>query len=162
MAIIPRRIYAICEEQLRARLGLVLAAQERLELARARAYAVHAAAPDSGGSHGSGQGDALERKAIGVTEAEDELREALKWDDVFHRLDRAYPRSTREGTVAAYLYGWATGEPVPQERVCQLMHRSRQSVRQVRDTYVAYCALLAAEAGLLNINDQEDARDGDL
>lgn len=161
MPMIPRKIYRLCERQLLARYNLIASANERLKEARAMAYSVAAQALDAqGGSHGSGRGDGLERKAIAVVEARQALKDALAWDDVIHRLERLFPDGTMEARVAGYLYGWTTGTPVTQEDVCRILRRNRQTVRRYRDTYVTNCALLAAEAGLITI--EEDGCDGNL
>lgn len=151
---IPTAIYRLCEEKLLARYALISRANDRLREARGRAYAVQGMAADpNGGSHGSGSGDALERKSIAVIEAETALMAALRWDDVMHRLDRLFPPESKEGTIAGYLYGWTMHRPLTQEEVCRILDVERKTVRKYRDTVVINCALLAAAAGLVDMEE---------
>lgn len=154
MPMIPTAIYQLCEEKLAARYALISRANDRLKEARARAYTVQGMAADpNGGSHGSGRGDALERKTIAVLEAETGLRAALRWDDVMHRLDRLFPPESKEGTIAGYLYGWTMHRPLTQEEVCRILGVERKTVRKYRDAVVINCALLAAAAGLVDMEE---------
>ena len=143
--VIPSGIYALCEEKLRNRHGLVLSARERLEEARAAAYAVHAAPTD-----GNGGGD-LERKALRIHEAEEELRQALAWDDVARRLYRALPITTQAGQVANYLYE----RGMAQETICGALSIKRATFRQYRDKIIVNCALFAVQAGLIDMEETE-------
>lgn len=150
--IIPRRIYRATEARLRARYTAIEEARDALEMARAMAYSAQAAPMDpNGGSHGTGRGDALERKAISVHEAEEELRRVLAWDDVFHRMDRIYPVDTPEGRVGWYLYQ----NGLTQADISTILGCDRQTVRRHKDIYVLNCALLAAMAGLVRMGDED-------
>jgi len=150
------RAYRICEAKLRRRLELVPLAAEELRDAREWAHAVKGQAFDAaGGGRGTPGGDGIERRAISVTEAEERLRSALRWDEVMRRLERLYPAGTREGRAAWLLYGWKTGSPLTLERTARLMGVSVVTVRRYRDTYLIACALLAAEAGLIRIQEDE-------
>lgn len=149
MPVIPDALYRQCEARLRDRWAAIGRAEERLKEARARAYAVTAAPTDRQGSRGSSRGDALERKALAVAEAEEQLRLALAWDDVLRRLDRIYPADTPEGTVAGYLYG----NGLTQADCCRLMQRERKRIRELKDTYIINCALLAIQAGLARLEE---------
>lgn len=150
--VIPSGIYALCEEKLRNRHGLVLSARERLEEARAAAYAVHAAPTDgNGGGHGSQDGSDLERKALRIHEAEEELRQALAWDDVARRLYRALPITTQAGQVANYLYE----RGMAQETICGALGIKRATFRQYRDKIIVNCALFAVQAGLIDMEGTE-------
>lgn len=148
---IPKTLYDLCERRLRDRYAAIDRAQERLREARARAYSVGGKPENAeGGRGGTPAGDGLERKAISVTEAEEELRRALGWDDIFRRLDRIYPPETPEGTVARYLYG----NGLTQADCCRIMGRERKRIRALKDTYVINCALLAVQAGLARMEEE--------
>ena len=146
---IPEAIYATCEKWMRGRHGLIVAYEEQLREARARAESAAAPPPDLAGVHAPQPSSALERRALSVLEAEDRLRDALLWDDAVERLRRLYPPDTREGRVLEYVYI----EGHSQKFVCNVMHRERKAIRRMRDTLVISCALLAAEAGLVRLED---------
>lgn len=151
MAVIPDGLYKQCDARLKDRLTAIERAEERLKEARARAYSVHAGAADPvGGSHATGSGDGLERKAISVAEAEEQLRQALAWDDVFRRLDRIYPPETPEGQVAHLLYNAG----LTQADCCRMMDRDRKRIRELKDSIVVNCALLAVQAGLMRMEEE--------
>lgn len=146
---IPRALYDLCDSRLRDKWAAVERAEQRLQTARERAYAVSAAPLDQAGSHGGGKGDKLERAALAVTEAEEQLRQALAWMDVFDRLERIYPPETQEGTVARLIYD----RGMTQADCCRVMHRERKRIRELKDTYVINCALLAVQAGLARMEE---------
>lgn len=150
---IPKGLYALCEKRRRVRYSAILAAEERLREARAAAESVKGAAFDpSGGSHAQGQGDGLERAAIRVTEAEDQLQQALAWDDLFARLDRIYPEDTRESVVSRLLFD----RGMTQAAVCQALHLRRITVRRHQDNYMINLALLAVQAGLARVEGENE------
>ena len=150
MAVIPDGLYKQCDARLRERWTAISRAQERLNEAKARAYTVSAAPTDSGGGHGGGTGDALERKAISVQEAEEQLRQALAWDDVFWRLDRIFPPGTREGEAARYLYtnGLNAADSA------RAMGISWKTIWDLRNNYIINCALLAVQEGLVTMDEE--------
>ena len=150
MPVIPDSLYRQCESRLRDRWAAIERAEKRLREARQRAYSVSAAPMDRPGGSGSGKGDALERKALAVAEAEQALFDALAWDDVIRRLDRIYPSSTPEGEVAAYLYG----NGLTQADCCRLLHKERKRIRELKDAYIINCALLAIQAGLARMEEE--------
>lgn len=149
--VIPDSIYAECEKWLRGREGLIEQAQRRLERAREAAYAARAAAMDKNGGRGSQDGSGLERMALRVAEAEEQLRRALSWDDVFVRLDRMLPVESMAGKVGRYLYQ----RGMTQKYIADLLGCDRQTVRRYQDDYVVRCALLAVQAGLITIAEDE-------
>ena len=144
MAIIPKALYKACDARLRDRWAAIGRAQERLRDAQQRAYSAAARPPDAGGGHGGGHGDGMERKAISVAEAEEQLRQALAWDDVFARLDRIYPLGTREAELAQYLYG----NGLTMQQCAAYMGLQWKQVWDLKNNYVINCALLAVQAGL--------------
>lgn len=148
--ILSKRVYQETERRLQERYTAIEQARELMAAARAGAYTVKAAPMDpNGGGRGTGRGDALERKAITVAEAEAELRAALAWDDVFRRLDRIFPPDTKEGRVGWYLYQ----NGLTQADICRIMGCDRQTVRRNKDVYILNCALLAAMAGLVRMGE---------
>ena len=154
MAMIDRELYEVCEARLRDRFAAVDRARERLEEARARAYSVQQAPPDpNGGSHGQGRGDKLERAAIAVHEAEEQLRQALAWQDVGTKLARIYPLSSPEGRAGDLIYN----RGMTQADCCLQMHRDRKTVRRYQDAYIMNALLLAVQAGLLRLGGGDGA-----
>ena len=119
----------------------------------ARAGAVRPGAPggSQGGGHGSQDGSDLERKALRIHEAEEELRQALAWDDVARRLYRALPITTQAGQVANYLYE----RGMAQETICGALSIKRATFRQYRDKIIVNCALFAVQAGLIDMEETE-------
>lgn len=151
---IPAGLYALCEKRRRRRYTAIGAAEERLREARQAAEAAHAAPPDpNGGSHGAGRGDGLERAAIRVAEAEEQLRQALAWDDVFTRMDRIYPAGCLEDTVSRMLYD----KGFNQATVGEALGMHRITVRRYQDRYVINLALLAVQEGLARMEEKADA-----
>ena len=150
MPYVSDALYALCESRLKGRMEAIEQAQRRLEEARAAAYAVHGANFDKVGGSGSGRGSALEKAALRITEAENALREALRWDDIAHRLQRAYPASsTKQGLVAMYLFD----RGMTQADAARLMGVERGTIRRWKDDYLMACALYAVEAGLAKVDD---------
>ena len=150
---IPAGLYALCEKRRRRRYTAIRAAEERLREARRAAEAAHAAPADpNGGSHGAGRGDGLERAAIRVVEAEEQLRQALAWDDCFTRMDRIYSAGSLEDSISRLMYD----KGYTQSAVCQALGLHRVTVRRYQDTYVINLALLAVQAGLARMEDGSD------
>lgn len=150
---IPAGLYALCEKRRRRRYTAIGAAEERLREARQAAEAAHAAPPDpNGGSHGAGHGDGLERAAIRVVEAEEQLRQALAWDNIFTRMDRIYPAGCLEDTVSRMLYD----KGFTQATVGEALGMHRITVRRYQDRYVINLALLAVQEGLARMEEKAD------
>lgn len=162
MAVIPREIYDACEEKLYQRAKLVQAASERLMFARSKAYAISSPMPapldektakrkgvNPNAIHGSGgASDQVERRAFAIIQAEADLCTALKWAEVFSRLDEIFAGKP-EAEIADAIYT----RHKQQKDVAEQMHYDRQSIRRFRDSYVCHCALLAAEKGLITIQE---------
>ena len=84
--------------------------------------------------------------------AEKQRDDALKWLEVFKKLDAVFPeRSTNEGFVASLIYG----NGMSQQDVCRFCNCARQTVRRRQDRYVNYCAMIASSYGLI-IKDEPD------
>lgn len=165
MAVIPRQVYDDCERKLYQRADLVKDASEKLMRARSIAYSLRSSMPEPltpelakrpgvnpNGIHGSGgSGDQVERAAFAIVQAEAELCTALKWAEVFSRLDEIFAGKP-EADIAEAIYI----RHKQQKTVAEEMHYDRQSIRRLRDSYVCHCALLAAEKGLITIQEGND------
>lgn len=165
MAVIPRRVYDECEHKLYRRADLVDRASEKLMFARSKAYSVRAPMPEPltpeqnrrpgvspNAIHGNGSdGDRTARAAFAIIQAEAELCAALKWAEIFSRLDEIFAGKP-EAAVADAIYR----QHQKQKDVAGALKLDRQSVRRLRDSYVCYCALLAAEKGLIIIQGGTD------
>lgn len=162
MAVIPRQVYNDCERMLYQRAALVTRASEKLMLARSKAYSIASGMPEPltgdlakrrgvnpNAIHGSGgKGDRVERSALALIQAEAELCTALKWAEVFSRLDEIFAGKP-EAEIAEAIYQ----QRQQQKDVAKKMNYDRQSVRKYRDRYVCHCAILAAEKGLITIQE---------
>lgn len=164
VAVIPRQVYDDCEQKLYQRADLVKKASEKLMFARSIAYSIRSSMPEPltpdlakrpgvnpNGIHGSGgNSDQTERAAFAIIQAEAELCTALKWAEVFSRLDDIFAGKA-EAEVADAIYT----KHRQQKDVAEALHYDRQSIRRLRDCYVCHCALLAAEKGLIKIQEVE-------
>lgn len=146
MALIPRRIYNIVENHLYERYTLVEAAWSRLVTARERAFSVRSPALGVVGGRASDTDTKTERDVQAVAAAEEALQAALKWCEIFRVVDRMF-EGKPESAVADALYV----RKVKQCDVAKAVGVDRQTVRRCRDAYVAHCALLAAERGLIHV-----------
>lgn len=91
-------------------------------------------------------------QAIRVVEAEEQLRQALAWDDVFTRMDRIYPAGCLEDTVSRMLYD----KGFNQATVGEALGMHRITVRRYQDRYVINLALLAVQEGLARMEEKAD------
>lgn len=151
MPMIPREVYDRVEDHLRRRTTAVERAAQRLQDVRQRAYSVSSRAPDAGGGKPSGKSDPVARAALSVERAKEDLRRAMAWADVCSRCD-AMLRGTQEGEAGILLYI----EGLTQTDAADRLGVDRQTVRRYRDTYICHAALLAAEAGLIHMEDGTD------
>lgn len=162
MAVIPRQVYDECERMLYQRAALVQKASEKLMFARSQAYSIRSSMPEPlspdlckrpgvnpNGIHGSGKNtDPTMNSAFALIQAEAELCTALKWAEIFSRLDEIFAGKP-EADVADAIYT----KHRQQKDVADALHYDRQSIRRLRDCYVCHCALLAAEKGLITIKE---------
>lgn len=147
-AMIPTEIYTQVENRLKGRWTAIQKAEQALEKAREKARAGNSAPTSSGGQRKHNSKSRVERMAVLIVSAETALDTAWKWEEVFRRMDDIFPPdSTNEGFVASLMYG----NGMSQEDVCRFTHCARQTVRRRRDRYINYCALIAAEKGLINM-----------
>ena len=162
MPVIPREVYTACEEKLYQRPVLVKKASERLMFARSQAYSISHHVPEALPQNAmknrgvnpnairakGSTGDQVERAALAIVQAEADLCTALKWAEVFSRLDEIFAGKP-EAEIAEAIYQ----QGQQQKAVAAAMHYDRQSVRRLRDSYVCYCALLAVERGLIKMQE---------
>lgn len=145
MAMSPEEIYRLCDSKLRQR-GTMLA---RADAAVRRAMEA-AGASSSPGVSAAGKGgrksDRTQKAAILLATATHQRDEALKWLEVFRKLDSVFPeKTTNEGFIASLIYG----NGMSQQDVCRFCHCARQTVRRRQDRYVNYCAMIASSYGLI-------------
>lgn len=147
MAIIPTEIYNAVENMIRKRDSYFRDVQEALMKARAKAFDISAPSGAGGsGKYRSGK-SRVERAAIQLAKVEEEYAAAIKWMDIFKQLDESFPQDTSVGFTVSLLYG----NGMSQEDVCRFTGSNRQTVRRNRDKYIVFAALLAVQAGLIEI-----------
>lgn len=147
MAMSPEEIYRLCDTKLRQRRTMLAKAEAAVRRAMDAAGSI---ASPSGSGRGGGRGgrksDRTQKAAILLAAATQQRDEALKWLEVFRRLDSVFPeKTTNEGFVASLIYG----NGMSQQDVCRFCHCARQTVRRRQDRYVNYCAMIASSYGLI-------------
>lgn len=146
MALSPEEIYKICDSRLRSRQTMLARAEAAVRKAMDAASATSAPAGAAGGGKGGRKSDRTQKAAIMLAMATKQRDEALKWLEVFKRLDSVFPeKTTNEGFVASLIYG----NGMSQQDVCRFCNCSRQTVRRRQDRYVNYCAMIASQYGLI-------------
>ena len=152
MSVIPQKIYRKVEYNLRHRLDLSAQARARLYDVQREALSIASPATDQE-KHGSGPGNRTQALALKIVEAEEQVKQAERWEEAFRLTDAAFPwESTQEGVVAGYLYG--NGMNI--QETCAATGRKRTTVIHLRDNYVAHCALFAAALCLIDIRKGQD------
>lgn len=152
MSVIPQKIYRKVEYHLRHRWDLSAQARARLYDVQREALSIASPATDQE-KHGSGPGNRTQALALKIVEAEEQVKQAERWEEAFRLTDAAFPwESTQEGVVAGYLYG--NGMNI--QETCAATGRKRTTVIHLRDNYVAHAALFAAALGLIDIRKGPD------
>ena len=152
MSVIPQKIYRKVEYNLRHRWDLLAQARARLYDVQREALSIASPATDQE-KHGSGPGNRTQALALKIVEAEEQVKQAERWEEAFRLTDAAFPwESTQEGVVAGYLYG--NGMNI--QETCAATGRKRTTVIHLRDNYVAHCALFAAALCLIDIRKGQD------
>lgn len=154
---IPRSVYDEVEAKLLRRTEMVRSASLRLARARERMRSLGSMPQELDEQtarrpgvnphaiHGKGgASDPTARAAMQLERADQALRTALAWVDIFGRADVLFAHQP-EGEAARHLYF----ERLTQQETAERMGVDRQTVRRYRDTYICHCAILAAQAGLL-------------
>lgn len=147
MAMSPEEIYRLCDRKLRERRTMLAKAEAAVQRAMDAAGSISS---PGGTVNGSGRGgrksDCTQKAAILLATATRQRDEALKWLEVFRKLDDVFPeKTTNEGFVASLIYG----NGMTQQDVCRFCNCARQTVRRRQDRYVNYCAMIASSYGLI-------------
>lgn len=144
---IPRSLYAHVEKRLHAR-NYSEIAEASLAVVNSRSDATSLKSPtfDRVGGRTGGVSDRTQEGVTRLIEAEERLSRAMRWQAVYVRLDEAFS-GTPEGEVAQMLYR----DKVKSQQIALLRGCDRQTIRRMRDAYVTYAALLAAEQGLVQM-----------
>ena len=152
MAMTPEEIYKLCDSKLRSRRTMLAKAEAMVRKAMDAVGSTSSPAGGTGGGKGSRKSDRTQKAAIMLAMAEKQRDDALKWLEVFKKLDSVFPeRSTNEGFVASLIYG----NGMSQQDVCRFCNCARQTVRRRQDRYVNYCAMIASSYGLIMKDEPE-------
>ena len=152
MSVIPQKIYRLVENRLRQRWEQAARARAKLYDAQQAALSVSSPATDQE-NHPSGPGNRTQALALKIVEAEEQVKQAERWEEAFRLTDAELPfESTPEGVIAGYLYG--NGMNI--QETCAATGRKRSTVIHLRDNYVCHCALFAAAMGLIDIRKGKD------
>ena len=149
-AMTPEDIYKLCDSKLRSRRTMLAKAEAMVRKAMDAVNATSSPSGGVGGGKGSRKSDKTGKAAVMLAMATKQRDDALKWLEVFKKLDAVFPeRSTNEGFVASLIYG----NGMSQQDVCRFCNCSRQTVRRRQDRYVNYCAMIASSYNLIIKND---------
>lgn len=152
MAMTPEEIYKLCDSKLRSRRTMLAKAEAMVRKAMDAVGSTSSPTGGTGGGKGSRKSDRTQKAAIMLAMAEKQRDDALKWLEVFKKLDSVFPeRSTNEGFVASLIYG----NGMSQQDVCRFCNCARQTVRRRQDRYVNYCAMIASSYGLIMKDEPE-------
>lgn len=146
---IPRNLYAHIEKRLHARnyAEVAKAAQDVIS-SRSDAASLRSPSLDRAGGKGGTVSNRVQDGVMRLTEAEERLSRAIRWQAVYARLDEAFA-GMPENEVAQMIYR----DKVQIQQIARLIGRDRQTVTRYRDTYVTHAALLAAEQGLIRMRE---------
>lgn len=157
MAMTPEEIYKLCDRKLRSRRTMLARAEAAVRKAMDAVGVTSSPMGGTGGGKGSRKSDKTQKAAILLAMAEKQRDDALKWLEVFKKLDTVFPERSNEGFVASLIYG----NGMSQQDVCRFCNCARQTVRRKQDRYVNYCAIIASSYGLIN-RDTETETDQSL
>lgn len=153
MAMTPEEIYKLCDRKLRNRRTMLTKAEAMVRKAMDQVGITSSpAGGGTGGGKGSRKSDKTQKAAILLAMAEKQRDDALKWMEVFKKLDAVFPERTSEGFVASLIYG----NGMSQQDVCRFCGCARQTVRRKQDRYINYCAIIASRYGLIIQDDETD------
>lgn len=153
MPSIPENVYRQVEKRLRGRQTAIAKAEQALYRAQRQAYAL-SPPPTGQAGRGSQPGSRIEKAALAVLRAEERLENARKWEEQLRLLDRIFPTDTPEGRAAELVYNRGYDKTA----TAKIMQCSRDTLARRLDAYVCHAALIAAGAGLIEM--QEETRDG--
>lgn len=147
MSLSPSEIYELCDRKLRQRETMLAKAEAAVRRAMDAVGTGSSPAGGAGGGKGRKKTDRTGKAAVLLALATKQRDDALKWLEVFKKLDEVFPeKTTNEGFVASMIYG----NGMSQQDVCRFCNCSRQSVRRRLDRYVNYCAIIASRYGLID------------
>ena len=156
MAMTPEEIYRLCDSKLRSRRTMLAKAEAMVQRAIDAVGVTSSPSGGAGGGKGSRKSDKTGKAAVMLAMATKQRDDALKWLEVFKKLDSVFPeRSTNEGFVASLIYG----NGMSQQDVCRFCNCARQTVRRRQDRYVNYCAMIASSYGLIMKDEPERLSD---
>lgn len=147
MSMIPTDLYMEIESIIRSRESMLSEAETELMKARAKAFDISAPVGSGGGGKYRSAKSRVERAALQLEAIERKYEQAIKWMNVFRKLDAMFPEKSSVGFTASLMYG----NGMSQEDVCRFTGASRQTVRRNRDKYVINAALIAAKYGLIEV-----------
>ena len=152
MAVIPRKLYAYIEKKLYEQpYEAVCAATEKLIECKAEASGVKSPGTDRAGGRSGGVSNRVQDGALRVIAAEETLETANRWAYVLSRLSAIF-EGKPEAEIAEMMYG----QKLSMRDIAYMRNVDRQTIRRLRDSYVACAALLAAENGLVRMSDYEE------
>lgn len=148
----PTEIYGYVDRKLRNRWTMVQQAEKAVQ--RALEEVNKSGGMPGGVTGGKGRriSNPTQKAALILAAAEKKRDEALKWMEVFRRLDAMFPEKSSEGFIASMIYG----NGMTQQEVCKFCKISRQTVRRRLDRYVNYCGMVAASYGLIPQAEEKD------
>ena len=152
MAIIPRTLYAYIEKKLHEQpYEAVSAAAEALISRREEAWGVKSAAGGSSGGRSGSVSNRVQDGVLRVIAAEENLCTANRWAFVLTRLGEIF-EGKPEQEIALRLYQ----RKMTAQEIATECGVDRQTIRRLRDNYVVRAALLAAEQGLIRLEEYKE------
>lgn len=152
MSMTPTEIYGFVDRKLRSRWTMREKAEAEVRRAMEEVNRSRNTIGGVPGGRGGRKSDPTQKAALILAAAEKKRDEALKWEEVFKKLDTMFPEKSNEGFIAGLIYG----NGMTQQEVCRFCKISRQTVRRRIDQYVNYAALVAAGYGLIPRADEKE------
>lgn len=152
MAVIPRKLYAYVEKKLYEQpYEAVCAATEKLIECKAEASGVKSPGADRAGGRSGAISNRVQDGVLSVIAAEENLEIANRWAYVLSRLSAIF-EGKPEAEIAEMMYR----QKLSMRDIACMRGVDRQTIRRLRDSYVACAALLAAENGLVRMSEFEE------
>lgn len=152
MGMTPQEIYGYVDRKLRDRWTMREKAEAAVRRAIEDANRSRSTIGGVPGGKGGRKSNPTQKAALILAAAEKQRDDALKWEEVFRKLDTMFPEKSNEGFIAGLIYG----NGMSQQDVCRFCKISRQTVRRRIDRYVNYAALVAAGYGLIPKSEKEE------
>lgn len=152
MAAIPRALYAHIEKKLHEQpFEAVADAAQALITRREEAIGVKSPGSEPIGGHSGGVSNRVQDGVLRVIAAEETLDAANRWAMVLSRLGEIF-EGKPEAEIAHALYV----QKMTAQEVARSRNVDRQTVRRLKDNYVIRAALLAAEYGLVRMDEYRE------